>query len=143
MNQYLLDTDTCIHFLRGKFNIADKIDEVGRENCFVSEITIAELFFGAANSQRPEKHYSDVEAFEHSFAILPIYDVLKAYAEEKMRLRKAGTPIAEFDLLIGITARENELILVSGNHKHLYRIKGLALEDWTKKKDNQFLGLND
>lgn len=48
--KYLLDTDTCVFHLKGKFNIQQKCDAVGRENVFISEITIAELKFGVANS---------------------------------------------------------------------------------------------
>lgn len=39
--KYLLDTNICVYFLNGKFNLQQKIDEVGIENCYVSEITIA------------------------------------------------------------------------------------------------------
>ncbi len=46
--KYLLDTDICIFFLKGKFNIYEKIKQVGVENCYISEITIAELKYGAA-----------------------------------------------------------------------------------------------
>jgi tRNA(fMet)-specific endonuclease VapC len=136
MRQYLLDTDTCIHFLRGRYGISEKIAEVGMDNCFVSEITVAELFFGAANSQNPNKHFPEVEQFEKSFKIIPIYKVLKAYANEKVRLRTAGTPVTEFDLLIGVTAREHGLVLVTGNEKHLGKIKDLKIENWTLKTFN-------
>jgi tRNA(fMet)-specific endonuclease VapC len=43
MKKYLLDTNICAYFLNGKFELEEKIDEAGFENCFVSEITIAEL----------------------------------------------------------------------------------------------------
>lgn len=49
-NGYLLDTDICIFFLQGKLGLVKKIEEIGVENCYVSEITIAELLFGAENS---------------------------------------------------------------------------------------------
>ena len=51
--QYLLDTNTCVFFLRGKLNLDDIIRDRGRENCFISEITILELRFGAENSDNP------------------------------------------------------------------------------------------
>lgn len=44
MKKYLLDTNICIFLLRGKYYIDEKIDAVGGlENCFISEITVAEL----------------------------------------------------------------------------------------------------
>lgn len=45
--KYLLDSDICIFFLKGKFGINDRILTVGIENCCLSEITIAELKYGA------------------------------------------------------------------------------------------------
>lgn len=49
--KYLLDTSMCIFYLRGKLNLDEIIREKGNENCCISEITIAELRFGAENSQ--------------------------------------------------------------------------------------------
>lgn len=46
MKKYLLDTNICVHFLRGKYNLLDRIREVGLENCCISEITYAELLCG-------------------------------------------------------------------------------------------------
>jgi tRNA(fMet)-specific endonuclease VapC len=43
VKKYLLDTNICAYFLNGKFNLEAKFDEVGFENCLVSEISIAEL----------------------------------------------------------------------------------------------------
>jgi tRNA(fMet)-specific endonuclease VapC len=50
VKKYLLDTNICAYFLNGKFNLETKIDEVGFENCVVSEITIAELKYGVEKS---------------------------------------------------------------------------------------------
>lgn len=63
--------------------------------------------------------------------ILPIFHALDLYAKEKARLRKAGTPIDDFDLLIGATSIAHELIMVTNNSNHFKRISGIKLEDWT------------
>ncbi len=47
---YLLDTNICVHFLRGEHRLDEKFATIGLAQCFVSETTIAELLFGAANS---------------------------------------------------------------------------------------------
>lgn len=70
MNGYLLDTDICIFFLQGKYGLSEKIGAVGIENCFISEITIAELLFGAENSTNYEKHIEEVSLFEQHFQLL-------------------------------------------------------------------------
>lgn len=51
MKPYLLDTDICIAFLQGKYRLKEKIQHVAVQNCYVSEITIAELFYGAYFSE--------------------------------------------------------------------------------------------
>lgn len=139
MSGYLLDTDICIFFLKGKYSLIDKVAAVGIDNCFVSEITIAELLFGAENSQNHKKHIEEVAFFEENFKVIPISKVLRFYAKEKARLRKNGTPVAEFDLLIGSTAVSHDLILVTRNQKHFRKIDSLQLEDWTSNIDNEFV----
>ena len=110
-----------------------KIAEVHSENCYISEITIAELKFGAENSAYPAKNKSVINKFISGFHIMPIYTSLDAYAAEKARLRKAGNIIDEFDLLIGVTAVVNELILVTNNETHFRRIRNIRIENWIKK----------
>lgn len=47
MKQYLLDTDVCIEIIKHNERVLDKVEAVGEENCFVTDITVAELFYGA------------------------------------------------------------------------------------------------
>lgn len=138
MDRYLIDTDICIHFLKGKFGISEKIREVGVENCNISEITIAELTYGAYKSKNFEKHILEVKKMEALFEVIPVYGIFNKYAEEKVRLQKAGTLIPDFDLLIGTTAVVNNLTMVTNNESHLSRIAEIAVENWTKKAFNKY-----
>ena len=78
MKQYLLDTDVCIELFRHNEKVIKKIEKVGKENCFVSEITIAELFYGAAKSGR-EDNFKDVKAILDLFKLLPLLPSLRFY----------------------------------------------------------------
>ncbi|MBK6620800.1 MAG: type II toxin-antitoxin system VapC family toxin [Saprospirales bacterium] len=129
---YLLDTDICVFFLRGKHNLHNKIEKAGKENCFISEITLAELKFGVETSENPEKHRVMIKDFEREFQILPIFSALDIYAAEKARLKKAGKLIDDFDLLIGSTSIANGLILVTNNEAHLGRLQNVRIENWAK-----------
>lgn len=116
--RYLLDTSICVFFLRGKLNLAEIIKEKGRENCYISEITVLELRYGSENSDNPKKSNKSVDTFMKGLSIISIFGSIKRYAKEKVRLKKIGKPIHdEFDLLIGVTAIENKLILVTDNVK--------------------------
>jgi tRNA(fMet)-specific endonuclease VapC len=101
--KYLLDTNICIFFLQGKYGVKEKIQEAGRKNCYISEITIAELLYGAAYSNS-EKHRHDVEILLESLTVVPIYDSLPTYATTKAYLRREGQMIEEFDMLIWSSA---------------------------------------
>lgn len=132
MKKYLLDTDICIFLLKGQFDLNEKIKQVGAENCFISEITLAELKFGAENSTDPARHRAALDDFVKRFRIIPIFETLDFFAIEKVRLRKKGTPIDEFDLLIGSAAVFHGYILVTHNVAHLSRITNIEIEDWTQ-----------
>lgn len=132
MAQYLLDTDTCIAFLKGKHRLLEKIKRVGFDNCFVSEITIGELLYGAHYSKQKDKHIKEVEKTKQLFKVIPISEALNFFAEEKARLRRTGNLIHDFDLLIGSTAVHFDMIMVTGNEKHLARISGIKIENWIK-----------
>jgi len=132
---YLLDTNICIFFLRGKLNLDEIIKEKGLENCYISEVTVMELRFGAENSDDPVKSHKAVDAFLNGLTIIPIFGCIKLYAKEKVRLRKIGKPMHdEFDLLIGVTAIEHKLTLVTDNSKHFSQLAGIKLENWAKPK---------
>ncbi len=128
---YLLDTSICVFFLRGKFNLTGKIKEKGRENCYLSEITVFELRYGAENSDNPAKSHISIDNFVNGLTIIPIYGCVRRYAKEKVRLRRLGTPMHdEFDLLIGATAVENKLTLVTDNVSDFERIDEIQIENW-------------
>lgn len=40
MKKYLLDTNICIYYMRGRFNLKKKFEEVDPDNCYISEITL-------------------------------------------------------------------------------------------------------
>lgn len=128
----MLDTNICAYFLNGKFNLEEKIDEVGIENCFVSEITIAELKYGVEKSTFKEKNRKTLETFQAKFDILPIFLALDIYAKEKARLKTKGKILDDFDLLIGSTAIFNNLILVTKNISDFDRLDEITIEESIK-----------
>ncbi|MGB5981436.1 MAG: type II toxin-antitoxin system VapC family toxin [Nonlabens sp.] len=133
--RYLLDTNICIYFLRGRLDLDEIFREVGIENCAISELTVFELKFGAENSEHPKKSHQAVNRFIAGLTIIPIYGVVEKYAQEKVRLRKNGTPLHdEFDLIIGLTAVVNDLIVVTENLKDFKNIKNLKTENWYRIK---------
>jgi tRNA(fMet)-specific endonuclease VapC len=132
--QYLLDTSICVFYLRGKLDLESLIHEKGQNNFFISEVTVFELRFGAENSSNPKNSHKGVDDLIDGLSIIPIFGSILRYAKEKVRLRKMGKPINDqFDLLIGVTAVENNLILVTDNVKDFELIDGIQIENWYKR----------
>ena len=97
-------------------------------------MTIAELLFGVENSaeSKREQNWQNVNNLRLSFGIriLPINPCFELYAKEKARLKREGTHIGEFDLIIGCTAINSQMIMTTRNTKHLEKIDNIILENW-------------
>ncbi|MBG1243781.1 type II toxin-antitoxin system VapC family toxin [Nostoc sp. NZL] len=129
---YLLDTDTCIYWLKGRQPVRDKLLAVGWDEVCICVITAAELYYGAYNSNRVSENLSNAEDFIQNLPVVPLTDpALKKYGELKAQLRRIGQTIAEFDLLIASVALAENYTLVTNNTRHYERINGLKLENWT------------
>lgn len=63
MKGYLLDTSTCVAIFRGNREVADRMEKVGKDKCFISQIVVAELLFGAYKSNRVEENLKQTQAF--------------------------------------------------------------------------------
>lgn len=94
---------------------------------------MAELKFGVEKSEKPEKNKKALENFLTGVQVLPIFHSLDLYAKEKARLQRSGTPVDDFDLLIGVTSVTHNLTMVTNNTNHFKGISGIRLEDWTKR----------
>ena len=131
MIRYVLDTNVLVDVLRDKPKGGRKrFQEIGIDNCVVSDITVYELYTGVSASANPEGNKELLEKMFDKLAVIPASDAYWTAAQEKARLAKAGTPIEDKDLLIGCTALEYGLTLITGNAKHLGRIQGLNIEPW-------------
>lgn len=132
-SQYLLDTNICIYLLKKRFDVESRIRHVGIQNCFISEITLAELYYGASNSGHKEKKMEGVHYIERLFTVLPIRKAIETYADTKAYLNSKGLLIDDFDLLIGATAICHKLIMVTENVKHLSRMPQIRIENWINR----------
>jgi len=49
--------------MKGKFDLEAKFEKAAVLNCFISEITLAELKFGVEKSEKPEKNKKALDNF--------------------------------------------------------------------------------
>lgn len=133
MKKYLLDTCIVVFLFRDKYDVAKRMDEVGLENCYISEVTVAELQAGVEKSSSKKFNQMMLDKFVEMVNVVPFSSVIKRYAKEKVATERQGTPVADFDLLIGCSALENDLVMVTDNVKHFQPIPGLIIENWIER----------
>lgn len=116
--------------MRGKFDINRKLALAGINNCYLSEITVAELYYGAENSNNPQKTMRQTEEFVSLFHIVPFGESLHAFGREKAHLTSLGRKIENFDMAIGATALQHKMVMVTDNIDHMERIRDIEIENW-------------
>ena len=131
--KYLLDTSIIAFLFRKSYNIGNRLRELDSDQCYVSEITIAELTYGAYHSDRVSENLMMIEKLESLVNVIPISSAIDEYGKQKDMLIKSGRMIEDFDLLIGCTAVANNMIMVTDNIKHFSRIYGIQLENWVNR----------
>lgn len=128
---YLLDTDTCIYWLKGHQSVRERLLAVGWGQVAICVITVAELYYGAYNSSQLSENLARATLFVQQLPVLPLNNnALIRFGELKAELRRRGQPIADFDLLIASIALAEDYYLVTNNTRHYNRIAGLQLENW-------------
>ncbi|MCR4958105.1 MAG: PIN domain-containing protein [Prevotella sp.] len=128
--KYLLDTNICVFCMRGKFEMNRKIALAGIDNCYLSEITVAELYYGAENSDNPKKTMRETEDFISLFRVIPFGKSLHTFGREMAYLKSIGRKIENFDMAIGSIALQHKMVMVTDNVDHFGRIRGIEIEDW-------------
>lgn len=131
MLRYMLDTSTCIramqadpaHPLAGRFNRHSK------QLC-ISSIVLAELRFGAENSERIVSNLTRLEKFVACLPEVLDFDGEAAAAYGRLRAALRKSPIGPLDTLIASHALSRNLIVVTSNTREFGRVQGLQVENW-------------
>ena len=129
---YLLDTNTCIIYLKGRnLNLKQRLEAVPVSEIAVCSIVKAELCFGAMKSANPERNFALQQAFLKQFVSLPFDDLAATtFGVIRSQLETKGTPIGAYDLQIAAIALAHNLTLVTHNTREFERVDGLQVEDW-------------
>lgn len=131
MTDFMLDTDICIYSMSGRYPILDRRLQEAGATLRISVIVVGELYFGAHNSRERDANRRRVDAFVSGLPIVDFdQDAADHHGEIRAHLRRAGTPIGPYDLLIGAHARSLGATLVTNNRREFDRIPDLAVENW-------------
>lgn len=129
---YLLDTDSCIHAMKNaSARLVRRITSTKPAQIAVSSITLAELEYGCARSQRPQQDRDNLLIFLRPFEIIDFdQDAAEHYGVIRACLETEGKPLGAMDLRLAAQARSRGLVVVTNNAIHFERVPGLAVETW-------------
>jgi tRNA(fMet)-specific endonuclease VapC len=132
--RYLLDSNAIITWFNGRnLALVDRLKSHDGE-FGTSTIVIFELYFGAFNSSRVAENINRLVNLK-----MPVLEFGEADAqaagEIRVALKKAGTPIGPYDLLIAAQAKARGLVMVTNNITEFSRVEGLVVEDWTNSRN--------
>jgi tRNA(fMet)-specific endonuclease VapC len=130
----MLDTNTASAALRGNAGLDERLQRLDPAQLCISAITRAELRYGMALKPEAIKLARYVDAFLRATTTMS-WDETAADAHGRLRaqLRRAGTPIGDFDEMIAAHALALGAVLVTDNTKHFKRVDGLAIENWIRR----------
>jgi len=133
-----LDTNIVISMLNDEASPALlRVSDAMRVNrpVAVSSVVLFELYFGAAKSTHSERNARRISEFAAStIQVLPFdsEDAMEA-GDIRAALRRKGTPIGPYDVLIAAQARRRDALLVTANMREFRRVPGLNVEDWSER----------
>ncbi len=131
MARFVLDTDTCVYWLRGARRIEKRILTTGLQNVFITIITECELFYGAYTSAKTAMNLQLLRELRRKVGTIQTTpEVAPLYGQIKPDLERAGRTLDDADLLIGAIALASKGTLVTNNTSHFDGIPGLAIENW-------------
>ena len=97
----------------------------------VSSITMAELEYGACNSNKPLQNRLALLTFLSNIDVLPFdADAARSYGEIRYDLKSKGQLIGANDMLIAAHAKSLGYTLITNNTGEFQRVEGLLLENW-------------
>jgi len=129
--RFSLDTNSVITVMNGRVPmLRDRVATALNQGVGVSSVAMIELAYGAFNSERVLENLRRIAVLE--FTVLDFdLDDARAAGSIRAELKKAGTPIGHYDLLIAGQALARNLVVVTANVGEFARVQGLRVEDWT------------
>lgn len=93
-----------------------------------------ELYYGAYKSQKVTSNLAKIKTLENPMEIIPLgQEIVENFGKQKAQLERSGTPLDDFDLIVGCCALAHNLILVTNNVKHFKKIESLKVTNWIEK----------
>jgi tRNA(fMet)-specific endonuclease VapC len=128
---HLLDTDVCIHALKGRSRTLMERFAAHEGRMAISDVTLFELYYGAERYAEPQKRFVVIEAFAARLEVLA-FDSRAAQHAGQIRavLERKGQMIGAYDVMVAGIARSQGLVVATNNVREFARVEGLRVERW-------------
>ena len=138
MKRALLDTDTVSYYMKNYPIVVDKVDSYLQEHGFISISLIT--YYEVMNGLLYKDAHRQLERFNEFVnlnEVVPLDQSIALTAAQLFAdLRKAGQSFGHNDVLIGATALEKDLVVITNNANHFSRIPNLTVDNWTADIDS-------
>jgi tRNA(fMet)-specific endonuclease VapC len=133
--KYVLDTNVVSLLMKGDPNVIERLKRVSRAEVCMPQPVVAEIAYGIqrlSRSKRKDALTSRFELLKSEIGRAAWADeVSEAFGAIKSELERKGQRIEDFDAAVAAHALAEGCILVSANLKHMTRVPGVEVEDWS------------
>jgi tRNA(fMet)-specific endonuclease VapC len=135
--KYVLDTNVVSLLMKGDPNVIGRLKAVSRADVCMPQPVIAEITYGIqrlSRSKRKDALASRFKLLKREIGRLAWSDeVSEAFGGIKSGLERKGERIEDFDAAVAAHALAMGCVLVTANLKHMTRVPGLQVEDWSEQ----------
>ena len=127
---YLVDIDSAVHWLHSHDRIRQRMEDLrGKGSRYPPSRSPSCGKACTTPAIRCKANISGLRDFLRRVSFVGIdEETCKLFGKERGRLRAIGKSVADFDLIIGVTARQHGLTLLTNNRRHFENIDGLQIE---------------
>ena len=139
--KYVLDTNAVSALMKGDANVVAHLKRVARADVSLPQPVVAEISYGIERLPKSKRR----DALASRFELLKTElgragwtdEVSDIFGRIKAGLERKGERIEDFDAAVAAHALAMGCVLVTANIKHMTRVPGLEIEDWSESPDSR------
>jgi tRNA(fMet)-specific endonuclease VapC len=135
--RYILDTNAVSLLMKGDANLIARLKRVARGDVGMPQPVVAEIAYGIQRLPKSKRRDGLARRFELVKSEIGRVDwtdqVSEAFGTIKASLERKGQRLEDFDAAVAAHALAGGCVLVTANLKHMTRIPGLEVQDWSSE----------
>jgi tRNA(fMet)-specific endonuclease VapC len=121
--------------MKGDLNVIARLKAVSRADVCIPQPVVAEIAYGIQRLSRSKRKEALASRFEllkgEIRRVVWSDEVSEAFGSIKSGLERKGERIEDFDAAVAAHAVAEGCVLVTANLRHMTRVPGLQVEDWS------------